>query len=1010
MSTVPHSVGLTTYPLVTLAAAALTIGTLGRKFVYHTLVPPPPNNALNITLLVDEEDGYGASAVSPPFPPLSSETLTPRSPAQSLASMLGADPLLAAIPPSAVEAAVASARYDTVEAGEEVFGVGDGDDHVYLVLSGKLRVEVGDALLRWVLPGQSLVSIISFLEVLAGRESTFKSVSATAEEASTVCAIPMASFTPAMLQPGSNVIVPHVLEVILLKLARVTFLTMYSYLGLTRELVVPDSETDGSGGRVGGDDDDVGRMLTGREAFASLFGCPESVIPPPGEGLETLTLTAGQTILSLSPSSGLVVVLSGSLSLSLGSSTLYTVHVGDMCGQLAVLTRDASVLTASATSTGAVVATLSREAFWVLVDAHPDVLQTVAVGILSRLSPLVRRMDFATGWLHLKSGQFLYTPGDPASDVYIVLSGRVRVQRGGEVSTCARGDLLGEREMLAGISRVSLAMATRDAQLVRLSKETFTYICSSHPALAMRIASRMSRAALRGESGYPDCVPAELPRSNTVATIAVIPLNSSVRTGAFLGQFMEALADSAPDASVVGVDEDWAEAHCRTCGGGGSNNTSYVDEVVFNDALSRLEDVYEYVVYSVGVERPSGAWLGRALRQADLVVFVSDAGVEGKDVVAAESIFQGLALETRSELVLIHSEETKLPSGTQEWLSVRPWIDAHHHLREGDDSLLRRAVRRMIGRSVAVVLGGGGAKGFAHIGMLSEFEAQGEEVDALGGTSIGACVAAVYGMEMNAAAVLERMLPFAGEMSNRWRKVLDLTYPATAVMTGRAFNNALQMLLGEGIDMCDLWIPIVVVSTDITKGRARVHGEGELWRYVRASMTLTGWLPPICDPKDSHLLVDGGYVANVPADTVIEVFNPRRVLAIDIGAKSSDAVTFYGDELSGWWLLWKRWYPFTQPAAIPSMQEISSTLAYVAGDAHLETHVVGREGRGGLEYLTPPIQRFETLEFDRALEIYGVGVAYARERERQRAQRAAASVGSAGSGSERSEWPRASER
>ena len=61
----------------------------------------------------------------------------------------------------------------------------------------------------------------------------------------------------------------------------------------------------------------------------------------------------------------------------------------------------------------------------------------------------------------------------------------------------------------------------------------------------------------------------------------------------------------------------------------------------------------------------------------------------------------------------------------------------------------------------------------------------------------------------------------------------------------------------------------------------RVHASGTLWRYVRASMTLAGYLPAICDPEDGHHLVDGGYVNNLPVDVVRARFRTKTIIACD---------------------------------------------------------------------------------------------------------------------------------
>ena len=99
-----------------------------------------------------------------------------------------------------------------------------------------------------------------------------------------------------------------------------------------------------------------------------------------------------------------------------------------------------------------------------------------------------------------------------------------------------------------------------------------------------------------------------------------------------------------------------------------------------------------------------------------------------------------------------------------------------------------------------------------------------------------------------------------------------------AMFSGRGFNREIQQTLME-TQIEDLWIPYFAISTDLTKQRMRVHTYGSLWRYVRGSMTLTGYLPPMCDPRDGHYLVDGGYINNLPVD-VAKTRGANIVLAI----------------------------------------------------------------------------------------------------------------------------------
>uniref|UniRef100_A0A8C9KK63 Patatin like phospholipase domain containing 6 n=1 Tax=Panthera tigris altaica TaxID=74533 RepID=A0A8C9KK63_PANTA len=202
--------------------------------------------------------------------------------------------------------------------------------------------------------------------------------------------------------------------------------------------------------------------------------------------------------------------------------------------------------------------------------------------------------------------------------------------------------------------------------------------------------------------------------------------------------------------------------------------------------------------------------------------------------------------------------------------------------------------------------------------------------------------------------------------------VLDLTYPVTSMFTGSAFNRGIHRVFQDK-QIEDLWLPYFNVTTDITASAMRVHKDGSLWRYVRASMTLSGYLPPLCDPKDGHLLMDGGYINNLPAD-IARSMGAKTVIAIDVGSQDETDLSTYGDSLSGWWLLWKRLNPWTDKIKVPDMAEIQSRLAYVSCVRQLE--VV--KSSSYCEYLRPPIDCFKTMDFGKFDQIYDVGYQYGK--------------------------------
>ncbi|KAK6019308.1 phospholipase, patatin family [Ostertagia ostertagi] len=282
-----------------------------------------------------------------------------------------------------------------------------------------------------------------------------------------------------------------------------------------------------------------------------------------------------------------------------------------------------------------------------------------------------------------------------------------------------------------------------------------------------------------------------------------------------------------------------------------------------------------------------------------------------------------------------------------------------------------RIARILTGNAIGLALGGGGARGAAHVGILRALRERGIPVDIVGGTSIGALVGGVYAATPD-ERVEERTRKWFSGMTSLWRKVLDLTYAHSAMFTGAQLNKSLQDLF-EDKEIENLWIPYFCISTDITTSELRVHRSGPLWAYCRASMSLAGYLPPMCDPQDGHLLLDGGYVNNLPAD-VMRSMGAKRVIAVDVGASEETNLYNYGDSLNGLWVLMKRLNPWSDPIRILNMEEIQTRLAYVSCVRQLETV----KKAPYCSYFRPAIEPFKTLEFNKFDEILGVGYEYGR--------------------------------
>merc|ERR1712183_516533 len=155
---------------------------------------------------------------------------------------------------------------------------------------------------------------------------------------------------------------------------------------------------------------------------------------------------------------------------------------------------------------------------------------------------------------------------------------------------------------------------------------------------------------------------------------------------------------------------------------------------------------------------------------------------------------------------------------------------------------------------------------------------------------------------------------------------------------------------------------------DISISDMKIHDSGCLWRYVRASMSLAGYLPPLCDPADGHLLLDGGYVNNLPAD-IMHKRGAKHILAVDVGATDELDLANYGDSLSGWSILWAKLNPFVSVPRVLSQADIQVRLAYVSCVRQMEEVKTADY----CDYIRPPIDKYGTLQFDSFDEIREVG-------------------------------------
>jgi lysophospholipid hydrolase len=169
-----------------------------------------------------------------------------------------------------------------------------------------------------------------------------------------------------------------------------------------------------------------------------------------------------------------------------------------------------------------------------------------------------------------------------------------------------------------------------------------------------------------------------------------------------------------------------------------------------------------------------------------------------------------------------------------------------------------------------------------------------------------------------------------------------------------------------------MWLTFFCNTTNITHSRMDLHTTGYAWRYVRASMTLVGLLPPLSD--QGNMLVDGGYTDNLPVQVMLNM-GASSVFAVDVGSIDDTSAREFGESVSGWWVLFNRWNPWSTTRNIPSITEMQARLAYVSSVKTLEE----AKNTPGVLYMRMPVECYGTMQFGKFTEIMEVGYKAGKE-------------------------------
>jgi NTE family protein len=484
----------------------------------------------------------------------------------------------------------------------------------------------------------------------------------------------------------------------------------------------------------------------------------------------------------------------------------------------------------------------------------------------------LRRLLSEANWFGLPGGMLLKRDGENDRALFLVVTGSLGVfvddEKGGKrlVAHIPAGETVGEMSLISGEdSHSAQLVALRDTELLRISPDGFESLIGRHPLVMMNLMRVLVKRLQETTQNPSDVV---RPKA-----FALIPLQEGLGDEPIARRIASVLVQMGSKAAVL--DANSAEQSAEW--------------------FNAFEAAHDVVFYRG--DAPDSAWTQLCLRQADRILLLADSDkplpLRPLDLPAFKERATGLP-----QLLLLHrsGRSEELP----EHFALRSGLfESHHHVRAHNMGDIQRLARFISGRAIGLVLAGGGARGFAHIGVIKALMEAGVPFDNLGGTSMGGIIAAGIALEWS----LDELMARTREVFVKSNPLSDYTIPLIALVRGKKVSELLREHFGD-IRIEEMPRPFFCVSSDLTSGRIHVHRAGPLWRALRASVALPGILPPVT--HHGHLLVDGGVMNNLPVDVMAQR-QSGPIIASDVTGELDIRVTDerYG-ERPWWWLLWQR--------------------------------------------------------------------------------------------------------
>ncbi len=476
--------------------------------------------------------------------------------------------------------------------------------------------------------------------------------------------------------------------------------------------------------------------------------------------------------------------------------------------------------------------------------------------------------------IELEAGQYIFQQGETGNAFYIVLSGRFRALQNSADGIYILGDIsagepVGEFSLFTREDHSASVVALRKSAVLRIEDDEYLELIKEFPSFATTLTKFViERLRRNAQQKKMDAAP---------KNIAIINLQPQNDVSAYTDSIEQQLLAMGLEIQIY-------------------NHLSLAEEN-YPAAFDQMDKQTGLNFLVCDMESPE--WAKQSIAYCDLVIVATDfnANPDLYEIEKLLGLYTDNVMNKRIYLLLLHPQDAALPLHTKKWFKERTF-DLHLHIRENKAADIRRFCRIVTHQAIGLVLGGGGARGFAHVGVIKALMEAGLEFDFVGGTSAGA----VYGTAMTHSDFdIKKVTQLCKLAAERKLTSNDLTLPFVSLMSGKKMRRFLADVFSDS-HLEDLWVNSFCVSTNFSNALLVVHERGLISQQVEASIAIPGVFPPVIINNQLH--IDGGVIDNLPVEPMYK--KPvRHIIAVSLSAEATSYIDL--KELpTSWEMFWSK--------------------------------------------------------------------------------------------------------